>query len=268
MRAWSSSEIFDALAALDASAQPDDVVQLETAEYRLLRYPERVLSPTFPAAQVVWSNITRPIDTVIDEVAREVHAWGLHAVYWWVTDATRPKQTEAALRERGAELSDTFHVLARELDEGAVESRDVADITVKLVRDTRSLRNAVAVETRGWSRSRPPDEAIRRRLIDTLGELESWTGFQVVAFVDGEPAATGRCTPAGEVARLWGAVTLPAFRRRGCYQAVLSTRLRLAYDRGATLALTRGRPLTSGPLLTRAGFSAYGEERCYRLFVT
>ncbi len=53
--------------------------------------------------------------------------------------------------------------------------------------------------------------------------------------------------------------------RRGAYRAVLAERLRLARAHGAALALTKGRVETSCPILLRAGFTDYGEERCYWL---
>ena len=71
----------------------------------------------------------------------------------------------------------------------------------------------------------------------------------------------------GDVARLYGAVTLPEFRSRGCYHAVLGARLRIARDLGATIAITRGRPLTSGRLLVTSGFTVHDVETCYRLSV-
>jgi hypothetical protein len=39
----------------------------------------------------------------------------------------------------------------------------------------------------------------------------------------------------------------------------------VARERDATLALVKGRVETSAPILRRAGFALYGEERCYRL---
>jgi hypothetical protein len=45
------------------------------------------------------------------------------------------------------------------------------------------------------------------------------------------------------------------------------SRIGLAREHGATLALVRGRVQTSGPILLRAGFTGYGEERLYRLAV-
>jgi GNAT superfamily N-acetyltransferase len=66
-------------------------------------------------------------------------------------------------------------------------------------------------------------------------------------------------------ARLWGGGVVPEARGRGAYRAVLDARLRYAVDHGATLALVKGRVETSGPILRRAGFAAYGQERAYLL---
>jgi hypothetical protein len=43
------------------------------------------------------------------------------------------------------------------------------------------------------------------------------------------------------------------------------TELRQARDLGATIALTEGRPLTSGRILVKAKFKMHSLENCYRL---
>jgi hypothetical protein len=48
---------------------------------------------------------------------------------------------------------------------------------------------------------------------------------------------------------------------------VLAERLRLARAHGATLALVKGRPETSGPILLRAGFADCDTERCFWLSI-
>ena len=67
----------------------------------------------------------------------------------------------------------------------------------------------------------------------------------------------------GLVARLWAEVCSPApaaaVRTAPCWpRAARSRRMQ-----GATLALVKGRVETSGPILRRAGFATYGQERCY-----
>jgi len=267
MSKWSTQEVLGALTSLDETALSDEFIDVRTGEYRLLRYPERLLSPTLPAAQVVWSSTLRSLDTVFEEVASEIEGWGLDAIHWWVSSATRPRDTEAYLRARGGILSDSYQILARELGDDAAEGSPSTEISVELVRDERSLRDAIAIETQGWGRSLPADQAIGDRLTETLNNLETSTSFQFLAYVGEQPASTGYCKIHGELGRLYGAVTLPEFRSRGCYQAVLSSRLRQARDFGATIAVTRGRPLTSGRILVKAGFTVHDLENCYRLSI-
>ncbi len=194
-----------------------------------------------------------------------MRGWGLLGVAWWVSAATRSAGTEQTLRARGGKRIDAVRILARELADGLPELDVPPDVTVELAADERSFRAALAVAVRGWRRKEPDQAQLDRELAEAVRDLADWTGFRVLACVDGEPACSGGCTLDGEVAKLWGAVTLPAFRRRGSYRAVLAERLRLARDHGATLALVKGRPDTSGPILLRAGFTDYGEERCYWL---
>jgi hypothetical protein len=253
--------------------RPDGAVEVLAGGCRLIRYPDWALDPTFPAAQVTRSQAGSPAGQVIDEVAAHVRRWGLPGVAWWVSSATLPADTEETLRARGGKRIDAVHILARELGDGLPDLNVPGDVTVELVRDERTFRAASLVTVRGWGRRQPAAAVLARELAETIGDLATWSGFRVLARVDGEPAATGGCTLRGDVARekivqLWGAVTLREFRRRGGYRAVLAERLRLARAHGAALALVKGRVDTSGPILLRAGFTDYGEERCYWLPVT
>ncbi|MGH3202487.1 MAG: GNAT family N-acetyltransferase [Streptosporangiaceae bacterium] len=225
--------------------------------------PGRGARPHLRAAQVTWSRTTRPLGEVIDEIAGHARGWGVPGVAWWISAATEPAGTEEALRARDAELIDAVQILARELG-GELPELDVPDnVVVELVQDERTFRASSAITVQGWGRPEPDEAELARQLDETLANLTTWSSFRLVALVDGEPVTTGGCTLAGEVAQLWGAITLPASRGRGSYRAVLAERLRLAREHGATLALVKGRILTSGPTLLRAGFADYGQERCY-----
>ena len=262
MSSWTLQRVLDAAAGMEWV--PGGAIELRTDDYRLIRYPEMVLDPTFRAAQVTWSRTTRPLDEIIDEIAAYARVWGVPGVAWWISAATQPVGTEEALHARGAELIDASLVLARELAD--LPQLDVPDdVAVELGRDERTFRAASAVTVQGWQRAEPDEAEIAHQLDEALRDLATWSSFRMVAFVKGEPVSTGGCTLVGEVAQLWGAVTLSASRGRGAYRAVLAERLRLAREHGATLALVKGRGLTSAPILLRAGFADYGEERCYWL---
>ncbi len=263
MSSWTTRRVLDAAAAMEWV--PGGATELRTDDYRMIRYPDAVLDPTFRAAQVTWSRTTRPLDEVIEEIAAYARVWGVPGVAWWISAATQPSDTAEALRARDAALIDAVQILARELG-GDLPQLDVPDdVVVELVRDERTFRASSAITVQGWGRPEPDEAEFTRQLDETLANLDRWSSFRVVALVDDVPVSTGGCTLAGEVAQLWGGMTLPASRGRGSYRAVLAERLRLAREHGATLALVKGRILTSGPILLRAGFADYGEERCYWL---
>jgi GNAT superfamily N-acetyltransferase len=267
MSEWTPQRVLDAAAATEFV--PEGAIEVRTNDYRLLRHPDWVLGPSLGAAQVTWSRTARPLDEVIAEVADRVRGWGLPGVAWWVSAATQPAGTEEALRDRGAGLIDAVQVLARELT-GDLPHPGLPGVAVELVSDERTFRAASAVSVQGWESLEPDHAEFARQLEQTLRDLATWSSFRVVAFADGEPVSAGGCTLTGEVAQekialLWGAITLPASRGHGSYRAVLAERLRLAREHGATLAMAKGRALASGPILLRAGFTDFGEERCYWL---
>ena len=270
MSSWTPRHVLEAAAA--SQWCPDGAVEVLTDDYRLIRYPDGALDPAFPAAQVTWSRSERTAAEVIGEVAGRVRQWGKPGVAWWVSSATLPPGTEAALRAAGGKQIDAVQILARELDgnddagpenpEGPAGS---GDVSVALVAGERTFRAASMVTVRGWGRKEPSRAVLAREYAEAVTDLAAWSSFRVLASVRGEPAATGGCTLRGEVAHLWGGVTLREYRHRGAYRAVLAERLRLARAHGATLALVKGRAETSGPILLRSGFVAYSEERCYWL---
>lgn len=97
-------------------------------------------------------------------------------------------------------------------------------------------------------------------------DAESGRGVVVVAYLDGRPVGTSGLTLTDDrVARLWGGGVLEDARGRGAYRAMLDARLRWAVERGARMALVKGRVQTSGPILARAGFAPFGEERSWLL---
>ena len=241
---------------------PPDAKQVLTSEYQLIAYPGHYQHPT----QVAWSSAARPASEVVDEVLAQVGEWGRDSVYWWVRDDTGPADTETVLRARGATLAESVQVLAYDLASGVPDLSPAGGPQAEIVRDERTLRASHLVSAEVWDdhRERTP-AAIADELSGVLESLESWSDFRIVVFADGEPAAGGGCGIVGEVARLWGAGTRPSFRGRGAYRALLAARMRIAQQHGATLALVKGRVETSGPILRRAGFTAYGEERSYCL---
>jgi hypothetical protein len=266
VNSWTPRRVLDAMVAMEWF--PDGAIEVRTDDYRLIRYPDWALDPTFSAAQVTRSRTGRPVPEILDEVAARVRRWHLPGVAWWVSSATVPPDTEAVLRARGGTRIDAVRILARELGGDVADLAVPGDVGVELVADERAFRAASMITVRGWGRKELTRAALAREFAEAVRDLETWSSFRILGSVGGEPAACGGCTLRGEVAHLWGAVTLREYRRRGAYRAVLAERLRLARAHGATLALAKGRVETSGPILIRSGFALYDEERCYWLPLT
>ena len=77
-----------------------------------------------------------------------------------------------------------------------------------------------------------------------------------VAYVEDAPVAAGwtRFERESPFASLWGGATLPAYRRRGIYRALVAARVNEARARGFRFATVDARE-TSRPILSLLGFA-------------
>jgi len=77
----------------------------------------------------------------------------------------------------------------------------------------------------------------------------------VIAFAGETPVCSSRIDfhPGTDFASLWGGGTLPEWRRRGIYRAMVARRARLAAERGFTYLRIDALP-TSRPILEKLGF--------------
>ena len=211
MSSWTPRRVLDAMVAMEWS--PDGAIEVRTDDYRLIRYPDWALDPTFPAAQVTRSRTGRAVPEIIDEVAARVRHWHLPGVAWWVSSGTAPPDTEAVLRARGGTRIDAVRILARELDGNVADLAVPADVSVELVADERAFRAASMITVRGWGRKEPARTALAREFAEAMRDLETWSSFRILAsaactrrtrrgspsvgsgYPPGVPAA--RCLPGG-----------------------------------------------------------------------
>lgn len=199
---------------------------------------------------------------VVDHALERTRAWGAQRFTFWTSSADRP-DLEEELRRRGAEHIDTVAVFARPLEGAAVDVP--ADVTVEVVRTLEQVRAVDTVTVPVWQQ-RPLDaEGLQAEFAEVTAALEAREGLRVLARIGDRAVSTGGCTIDDGFVRLWGASTLATDRGRGAYRAVLAERLRRSATWGAKTALVKGRISTSAPILARAGFTHYGDERAYRL---
>ncbi|WP_136035869.1 GNAT family N-acetyltransferase [Microbacterium sp. K35] len=224
----------------------------------LVRYPER-FGGGVRGSQV---SSTRSAAEVVERALERVEAWGETVFTFWTNPADEPDLEEELVR-RGAEHVDTVTVFARPTAEGAVDVPP--GVSAEVVRTVDQLREVDEINVPVWEQRPLDGDGLRAEFAELTAALDAGTGFRVLGRIDGRAVSTGGCTIVDGFTRLWGAATLDGDRGRGAYRAVLAERLRESAARGAATALVKGRVATSAPILARAGFTRYGDERAYRL---
>lgn len=232
----------------------------ERAELQLVRYPPRF------GGGVRGSQVASDLDpaAVLDHAVARTRSWGEEKLVFWTNAADSP-DLEDELRRRGAVHDDTVTVFARPIPGEQIPVP--AGIDTVIVRTLADVRDVDAVSVPVWNQLPLDEEGLAEQLADVATELAAGTGARALARIEGRPVSTGGCTVVDGFLRLWGAATLPGFRGRGAYRAVLAERLRHGAELGATTALVKGRVATSAPILARCGFAPYGEDRSFVLTV-
>jgi RimJ/RimL family protein N-acetyltransferase len=246
---------------------PPDAVDVVAPDYRLVHYPW--------GTTVFAALPRRPLTEVVGEAADAARSRGHDELTWWVAGESRA--LDAELLALDFALKDTVDVLAAELDDvDALAARlDVpSDVEVRPADDEASLRTVARIGTEAFDGEEPTtEEQIKASVADVQEDLRTgvWRFRQFLALIGGEPVGSAGCSlmPQGSgVVRLWGAGVLAAARGRGAYRALLAARCRFAAEQGRTLALVKGRTVTSAPVLRRAGFVVHGQERLYELDIS
>ncbi|MFB9313828.1 GNAT family N-acetyltransferase [Nocardioides plantarum] len=251
----------DAVAAASAAWTwyPADATTVETDDYLLVRWPDYFVA----RPGLIRLDPASAVEDTLDEVGGQVRAWGFDELVVWVKlDA--PAGLEAALQARGAALDETVDVFALDLAGGPPVLGVPDDVEMRWQADEATTRDAIRVGIEAFDEgSMPDDDTVSRLAAEAADDLASGRAACALAYLDGRPVGSGGLTLVDGVARLWGGGVVPDARGRGVYRAVLAARLDHAVEHGAALALVKGRVETSGPILRRAGFAVFGQERSY-----
>ncbi|WP_340539395.1 GNAT family N-acetyltransferase [Nocardioides sp. GXZ039] len=238
---------------------PDDADAVRSDDALLVGWPDYFRAPP----SVLWVSADADADAVLAWARERCAAWGARTLLAWVPLAA-PDGWERALTEHGGTAHETVDVFALDLTAPATDLAAPGDVEIRWQDDEETTRAALEIGVAAFDEgSIPPPERVRELAAQAAADHAAGRASQAVGYLEGEPAGSGGVTFEDGVARLWGGGVIPAARGRGVYRAVLAARLDLARRRGAQLALVKGRVDTSGPILRRAGFGVYGQERSY-----
>jgi GNAT superfamily N-acetyltransferase len=188
-------------------------------------------------------------------IARQVRAFAERGepFEWKLHGHDLPADLAGRLRAAGLEPEETETVMIAKVAAAAGDPRLPTEITLREVHGRADLDRIAALESEIWSGD-------RAWLADSL-EAERATAPDALTIVVAE--AAGDVVSAGWVrfiadsgfATLWGGGTLPAWRGRGIYRALVAYRANLARRRGFR-QLEVDASDDSRPILERLGFVA------------
>jgi GNAT superfamily N-acetyltransferase len=224
----------------------------------------RQLSPPGQGSSwITWSRLTEHnADEVI--AAQVAYFRARHqAVEWKLYDYDQPPDLAIRLMAAGF-LADDEEVLMV-----AEAARVVADcagaalppgVSVREVTGVAGVEEIFAVHQRAFGTDQ---RELRQSLLERAGTAPD-SFAMTIAFDGTEPVSAARIEfPAGaDFAGLWGGGTIPAWRGRGLYRALVAGRAQIAVARGYRYLQVDALP-TSQPILTRLGFTPLARTTPY-----
>ncbi|SDK58374.1 GNAT family N-acetyltransferase [Nonomuraea jiangxiensis] len=212
----------------------------------------RQVGPEHAWNGVIWSDLdARRADAAIAEQVRYFGALK-RSFEWKLYGHDRPADLDRRLLAAGftAEPAETVMV-GETADAGRWAFEVPPGVDLVPVTDRDGVELAAAVHERVFGTAR---DQVRARLLDLLGAGEL---YAVLAMAGGTPISAARLElhPGTRFAGLWGGGTVPEWRGRGVYRALIAYRAREAAARGYDF-LQVDASSQSRPILLRLGFEA------------
>ena len=205
---------------------------------------------------IVYSNLNT---TNVDEVIRKQISFFQNVGYdlrWIVYQHDTPANLKDRLLAHGFEAKDPEAVLYLDLKHVSPGLLDPVSFDVRRITDPHHLDDVITIRQQVWQGDYSSmAQSLGKRMRDAPDSLSLY-----VAYVDGRPVSTAQLSfyQNGHFASLVRAATLPSFRRRGLYTALVTLRIQEARQRGFRFLDAEASPM-SRPILEKVGFQLLTE---------
>ncbi|MFF2141536.1 GNAT family N-acetyltransferase [Kitasatospora sp. NPDC058190] len=201
---------------------------------------------------IVWSGLDEAgADAAIAAQVRYFTELGLE--FEWKTYAhDRPADLGRRLLAAGFTAEPDEALMIARIADLPTDPALPEGVRLEAVTDPAGVDLMVAVHEQAFGREFP---ALRERMLDSLRH-DSETVLMVLAMAGDQPVSEARMelTPGTGFAGLWGGGTVPGWRGRGIYRALVAHRARLAADLGYEYLQVDASD-QSRPILERLGFA-------------
>ena len=174
-----------------------------------------------------------------------------HSFEWKVYDHDQPPNLRERLLAHGFQAGQPEAFMVLDLDEAPEALLATPAHEVRKLTSPDDLEDYRAVSEQAWGREGAGHiDFVAEMLRDSPDELGVY-----VAYLDGTPASCARASfqRGSRFAGMWAGATVPAFRKRGLYQALVAARVQEAMQRGYSFMTIDALP-TSRPIVERHGF--------------
>ena len=246
-------------AAFDAQirrkAEPDEPGAVVEADDGVLRW----VAPGSETSCIIWSELTDDTADAAIAAQRAYFTARGTPVEWKYYSYDQPADLPARLLAAGFEADDDEMMLVAETS--AIDSQVVLPDGVRLVPavDEAGLAAMTMVHDLAFTDHPSPELGERLR-----SQLSSEHVEMVVAMAGDEPVSAARIefVSGTDFAGLWGGGTVPAWRGKGIFRALVAYRAGLAAARGYRYLQVDALP-TSRPILQRLGFEPVASTTPY-----
>ncbi|MDA8346399.1 MAG: GNAT family N-acetyltransferase [Thermaerobacter sp.] len=174
-----------------------------------------------------------------------------HNVEWKLYAHDEPQDLHERLLAQGFTAEEPDAIMALDLSQVPPALLEPVPAFIRRLTDADMLKDATRVHEAVW-----PEK--KSKLAERLAYLlrnDSARLSVYAAYMDGEPVSAARIhfSDRSAFASLWGGATLPGYRGRGLYTALLAVRLQEAKRRGARFLTIDAGPM-SRPIVEKYGF--------------
>jgi len=220
----------------------------------------RFVAPGTQTSCIVWSQLSPDSADAAIAAQRAYFTARGTPVEWKYYDYDQPADLPQRLLAAGFEAEDEELMLVAET--AAISHEVVLPDGVRLepVNDEAGIAAMMAVHDLAFD---DPSPELGLRLAAQLREAPDSLQM-VVAMAGDQPVSAARIefVPGTDFAGLWGGGTVPAWRRKGIFRALVAYRAGLAADRGYRYLQVDALP-PSRPILQRLGFRAVATTTPY-----
>lgn len=215
----------------------------------------RSISPDEHFGFIAYSALDE--ETVEAEIMEQIayyQALGM-SFEWKVYDHDRPADLRQRLAARGFDMEEPEALMILDLQHALDFYWSLSLPAMQRIEDAAGVTQLREMEEAVWGTDHSWMDV---RLVNDLRNIpEQLSVFSV--YVDGRPvsAAWMYYHPPSQFASLWGGTTLPDYRKRGYYTALLAARVREARQRGYRFLTVDASPM-SRPILEKHGFQFLG----------